>query len=518
MKKIILILTGLFFIFSLHTALAKEEVPAASAEKLKQALADVESYAQRGLRDWQIPGMAVAIIQGDEVIFSKGFGIKDINTRAPVTEETVFQIGSTSKAFTTTLMAMLQDEGKFQWKDQVVNYLSDFMLYDPWVTREFQVWDLLAQHSGLPGYSADTVILCGFDRDYVRSIIRYIKPVASFRAEYAYQNHLFLVAAELLEKLSGRSWEDNVKERIFQPLGMASSSVDLLSFQRATDVASVHIKSKDKVIALPMDWKYMDWVYKYGPAGGINSNIKDMAKWVKFQVNSGAVSGKQLVSRENMQFLRSPKTIMDADYEGHKIYYCQGWLYMEDQPYSIVWHNGGTTGMKTMVAFIPEAKIGLVILSNLITPFPELLAMRFFDQYFGKPVKDASAEALAKEKKQAAEAEAKLPKRPEHPLAAMPLEKYSGIYSNPVYGKIKVEARDDALTVTGGPRQMQLLLTHWDKDMFSESCPDFYFEDSGEVFAKFEVGPDNKVTGLTIDSLNKDGCGVFIKEELDKEK
>ncbi|MCX5712424.1 MAG: serine hydrolase, partial [Candidatus Omnitrophica bacterium] len=475
---------------------------------------DIEAYAQKGMRDWQIPGMAIAIVQGDEVIFSKGFGIKDINSKAPVTEDTIFQIGSTSKAFTTTLMAMLQDAGKFKWEEPVVNYLPDFMLYDPWVTREFQVWDLMAQHSGLPGYSADSVIMCGFDRAYVRSILRYIKPVSSFRAKYAYQNHLFLVAAELLEKLSGKTWEDNVRERIFAPLGMTNSSVDMDSFQRSGNAASLHVKSGDKVIVLPMDWKYMDWVYKYGPAGGINSNIKDMAKWIKFQINSGAVSGKQLVSQENMQFLRSPKTITEADFEGHKAYYCQGWLYMENQPYPIIWHNGGTTGMKTMVAFIPEAKIGIVILSNLITSFPELLAFRFFDEYFGKSVKDTSAEALAKEKKEIEEAKAKLPKKPEYPSGAMPLEKYSGTYSNPVYGKIKVEVKGDTLIVTGGPRPMQLVLKHWDKDIFSESCPDFGFEDSGGVFARFEVGPDNKITGLTIDSLNQIRLTRMVAEFL----
>ena len=512
MKRIILAVTGLFFIFNLHPAFAKENAPTVNAEKLKQVLADIDQYARKGMQDWQIPGMAIAIVQGDDVIFSKGFGVKDINAQGLVTEDTLFQIGSTSKAFTATLMAMLQDEGKFKWDEPVINYLPDFVLYDPWVTREFQVWDLMAQHSGLPGYSADSVIICGFDRPYVRSILRYIKPVSSFRAKYAYQNHLFLVAAELLEKLSGKSWEDNVRDRIFTPLGMTNSSVDMNSFQRAKDVALLHVKAKDKIIALPMDWEYLDWVYKYGPAGGINSNIKDMAKWLKFQINSGAVSGKQLVSKENMQFLRSPKTITGADFEGRKAYYCQGWLYMENKPYPIIWHNGGTSGMKTMVAFIPEAKIGIVILSNLITSFPETLAFRFFDEYFGIPVKDVSSEMLAKEKKAITEAKAKLPKRPVNPSAAMPLEKYSGNYSNPVYGEIKIEVKDGALVATIGPRHVQLFLKHWDRDMFSVSWPNFDWDDSG-VFAGFEVNPKGDITNLTIDAFNQDGCGVFERKE-----
>ncbi len=512
MKRIIFIFAALFFIFH-ATAFSEDKLQAPSAEKLKQVLAGIDEYTQKGMQDWQIPGMAVAVIQGDEVIFSKGFGVKDIKAKDPVTEETIFQIGSTSKAFTAALMAMLQDEGKFKWDEPAINYLPDFVMYDPWVTREFQIWDLMAQHSGLPGYSADSLIICGFDRAYVRSILRYIKPVTSFRVKYAYQNDLFLVVAQLLEKLSGKSWEDNIKERIFTPLAMTDSSVDLKSFQEAKNVASLHVKISDKVVSLPMDWKYSDWVYQYGPAGGINSNIKDMAKWLKFQINNGALAGKQLVSKENMQFLQSPKTITDADFDGRKAYYCQGWLYMENQPYALIWHNGGTTGMKTMIAFIPQAKIGIVILSNLITSFPETLAFRFFDEYFGMPVKDLSSEALAKEKKGIEEAKAKLPKKPENPAAGMPLEKYSGNYSNPVYGKIKVEVKDDLLAVTVGPRPVQLFLKHWDRDTFSVAWPDFDFEDFSGDFAVFQVSPDGKITSLTIDAFNQDGCGVFERKE-----
>ncbi len=513
MKIIIFVFASLFFIFIASPAFSEDKPQGPTPEKIKQVLADIDEYSQKGMKEFQIPGMSIAIVRGDDVIFSKGFGVKNVDGKDPVTEDTIFQIGSTSKAFTATVMAMLEDEGKFKWDEQVINYLSDFIMYDPWVTREFQVWDLMAQHSGLPGYSADQAAICGFDRAYLRSILRYIKPVTSFRAKYAYQNHLFLVASQLMEKLSGKSWEDNMKERIFAPLNMENTSCDLASFQQARDVSSLHVKAGEKIMALPRDWKYMDWVYTYGPAGGINSNIKDMAKWLKFQINSGALAGKQLVSKENIQFLQSPKTVTEADFNGRKAYYCQGWLYMEGAPYAVIWHNGGTTGMKTMVAFIPEAKIGIVILSNLITSFPEALAFRFFDEYFGAPVKDVIPDMLAKEKKALEEARAKLPKKPESPAAAMPLEKYAGNYSNPVYGKIKVEAKDDTLVVTVGPRPVQLFLTHWDRDIFTVSWPNLDFEEFSGDFAGFQAGPEGKIISLTIDAFNQDGCGVFERKE-----
>ncbi len=510
MKKVIFFI-AVILSANLTGLAAEDKVTAPPPEKMNQILIDFEQYAQKAMDEWQVPGMAIGIIQGDKLIYAKGFGVKALSSTDPVTTKTIFQIGSTSKAFTTAIAGMLADENKFKWDDKVADMLPDFMMYDPWVTREFEVVDLMSQHSGMPGYSGDALAILGYNREDIRHAIRYIKPVTSFRSQYAYVNNLFLVASELIEKKSGVSWEENVKERIFKPLGMKDSSVDMQSFLEAKDVASLHVKAKGKVIALPKDWQYLDWSYTYGPAGAINSNIEDMAKWVSFQLNNGKVKDKQLISEKNSEFLRSPKTIVKTGPAGENMYYCMGWLYLEAKPYPVIWHNGGTTGMKTMVAFVPQANIGIVILSNLITGLPELLAFKFFEQYFDKPAKISSSEALAQALKSEKEEEAKKPLRPKSACAPMALDKYVGDYSNGAYGKINISVVDNKLVATIGPKNVKMHLLLWDKDTFMVSWPVGGFEDEAG-FAVFEVSPIGEVTGVNFDFLDScESCRVFKK-------
>ncbi len=488
---------------------ARSEVNVPSDTKLQAILVDFEEYAEKSMRDWETPGMAVTIVRGDDVIYTKAFGVKTHGGNDPVTADTIFQIGSTSKAFTAALVAMLVDEGKVGWKDPVIEHVPDFEMYDPWVTREFMVEDLMAQRSGMPSHAVDALVLFGFDRDHVRYALRYAKPISSFRSEFAYQNNLFLVAAQLIEEHTGKSWEDNVKERIFEPLGMSSSTMDMKSFQEAKDVTSLNHRLGDKIITLLQDWPYLSWAYVYGPAGGINSNITDMAKWLKFQINNGVFDGKRLLSEENMNFMHTPKTIA-ALLPGSKEYYCEAWVYRENAPYPIVWHNGGTTGCKTMVAMVPEAKVGVVVLSNLIdSKLPEALAYRFFDMYLGGPEVDWSTQMLATMKEGMKKAEAALPSPPEDPLLPMPLENYIGNYRNEGYGDISITEKNGDLILTIGPKSVEMYLTPWNRNTFSVFWP-FYGEvgDPG-VFAWFEADVEGMVTKVTVDLLNEDGCGVF---------
>ena len=507
--KIVVITLFVFFLTSsLH---AQDIITPPESKKLKTILEDFEKYAEDSMQDWRTPGMAVAIVRGDEVIYTNAFGVKTHGGSEPVTKETIFQIGSTSKAFTAALVSMLVDEGKVKWKDQVVEHLPEFEMYDSWVTRQFMVEDLMAQRSGMPPHAADALVMCGFDRDYIRGALRYVKPVSSFRSEFAYQNNLFLVAAELIEKHTGKSWEKNIKERILAPLGMTDSTIDMKSFQSAEDVTSLHHTYEDQIIALSKNWPYLFWTYVYAPAGGINSNIIDMAKWVSFQVNRGEFKGRRLVSEENMDYMHTPK-VTAMEFAGRQEYYCEAWVYRENAPYPIVWHNGGTTGCKTMIAIIPEAKVGIIVLSNLGDALlPEALAFRFFDMYLGNPDVDWSSKMLAENKEKIKAAESELPAAPKNPLPAMSLENYSGDYRNDVYGTINITKKDDDLVLTIGPKKVEMYLKSWNRDTFSIDWP-FYndLSDPG-MFATFEVDPKGEVTNLTINLLNEDGCGIFEK-------
>lgn len=479
------------------------------SKTLKAILAEFETYAKKSMAEWKVPGMAIAIVRDKDVIYEKPFGVKTLGSKDPVTVDTVFQIGSTSKAFTAALVGMLVDEGKLGWDDPVVNHLDGFMMYDPWVTRQFTVTDLMAQRSGMSAHAGDTAATLGFDRAHIIDTIRFVRPVTSFRSAYAYQNNLFLVAAELIRKKTGKNWEDNIRERILVPLGMKSSSTDAASFKDGRDAASLHHLIGDKIVTLPMDWKYMDWVYTYAPAGGINSNVKDVAKWVSLQMNGGSFGAKQLIKPDSIRYMQTPKTIIPSGSGAPRQYYCQGWVYREYDPYPIIWHNGGTSGAKTMIAFVPEAKIGIVVLSNLDeTSSPESLAWRFFDSYFGRPGRDWSREALKKALKDREEEKAGLPKPPAKVSPALPAERYTGDYYNDVYGTITVSRKDGSLAVTMGPKKTRAALTHFDRDIFVLSW-NIYIEpeDGGPV--RFDIGPDGFAGSLTIEAFDSGGCGRF---------
>ena len=508
MHILIIVLSAFSFNLSLG---AQDSLSLPSNKELKAILADFEKYAEKSMHDWETPGMAVTIVRGDDVVYTKAFGVKTRGGNDAVTTKTIFQIGSTSKAFTAALVAMLVDEGQVKWNDAVIERLSDFEMYDPWVTRQFMIVDLMAQRSGMPAHALDTLVMFGFDRDYIRHALRYTKPASSFRSEFAYQNSLFLVVAELIEKHTGKSWEENIKERIFKPLGMFNSTMDMKSFKKAKDVTSLHHRYGDEIITLSKRWPYLHWTYEYAPAGGINSNIVDMAKWLKLQVNNGVFNGRRLIAEESMDFMHSPKTIAML-FAGRREYYCQAWVYRENTPYPIIWHNGGTTGCKTMVAIMPEAKVGIVILSNLIdSELPEALAFRFFDMYLDNPDVDWSSQMLTEMKERMKKAESELPVTPENPLPAMSLENYSGDYRNDVYGKINIAKRNKNLVLTIGPRKVKMHLKPWNRDIFSIYWPLYNDVSEPGVFASFQVGPEGAVTGLTINLLNEDGCGVFKK-------
>jgi CubicO group peptidase (beta-lactamase class C family) len=507
MKKSLTVLMFLL-ILQLGTIPLRAEFKKPAGPELKKILMDFDRYAAKSMAEWKIPGMAVGIVLDGKPVFSKGYGVKALGGADPVSEKTIFQIGSTTKAFTATLAAMLVDEGKFKWGDPVVRHLPGFMMYDPWVTRAFQIDDLMAQHSGLPANAADTLFFLGYDRSYITQALRHIKPVSSFRAQYAYQNNLWLVVAQLIESYTGRSYEQVLQERLFDPLSMADSSADRASFLAAKDVSALHVTEGAQVRRLPDPWEFLDWSYVGGPAGAINSNIVDMMKWLVFQMEDGQVREKRLVSEANMRFIHSPKTVMTPDSPPQKnFFYCLGWLYQERSPFPVIWHNGGTM-MKTMVAYIPEEKLGIVVLSNLVTPLPEMLAFRFFDQYEGKPDKDYSREALSEKEKSRKDEKPAAPRNPAPPL---PLDRYVGEYHNALYGPVVLSEQEGGLFLVMGPKKVKMRLTPWDRDRFTVHWPVFGF-DQEFGYANFEVDPQGRIKGMTLDRLNQDDeLGVFKK-------
>ena len=437
---------------------------------MKQVLQDFEQYTEKGMRDWQVPGMAIAIVRGNETIYLKGFGVRKINSTDPVTPTTVFQIGSTTKGFTAALVGMLVDEGLVKWDDRVVDHLQGFQMYDPWVTHEFTITDLMAMRSGLATGSGEGLCSMGYNRSFLMHSLRYMQPETSFRSAYAYQNLPFLWAAALVENKTGKSWEENVQERIFEPLNMSNSSTDQKSFQQAPDVAYLHIRENGNITALPMDQNSTDWVYTVGPAGGINSNIADMAKWLCLQMNNGSYGSRQLLSKSSTSYMQSPRTVMNIVAKKNNAYYCQGWMYMEASPYPVIFHSGGTTGHSALVAFVPQAKVGIVILSNVHGDIlPNYLMFRFLNLYFGNNAWEDVLEALALTKAPRAQIDSSASGQTDSPHAARSQETYIGNYSNQTLGIINISQSNWTLILYAGPGRLKMPLLPTGGDSFSLS-------------------------------------------------
>ncbi|HEU0252659.1 MAG TPA: serine hydrolase domain-containing protein, partial [Pyrinomonadaceae bacterium] len=243
--------------------------------------AEFDAYVNKAIKDWGVPGVAIAIVKDDRIVMAKGYGVRELNRPEPVDEKTLFAIGSSSKAFTAMSLAMLVDQGKLKWDDPATKYLPGFQLFDPYSTRELTVMDLVTHRSGLTRgdllwYASD------HDRKEVLRRVRFLKPSWSLRARFGYQNIMFLAAGEVIPSVTGKSWDDFLRERIFNPLGMTSTSTSIKAFAGATNIATPHGKIEDKVQAIA--WRNIDNI---APAGSINSNVQDMAQWVRLNLGGG---------------------------------------------------------------------------------------------------------------------------------------------------------------------------------------------------------------------------------------
>lgn len=485
-----------------------------------EILAQFEAYAEKAREEWSVPGMAVAVVHDDKVIYAKGFGVKRAGGSEPIDPDTVFEIGSTSKAFTAALVAMQVDAGKAKWTDRVMDHLPNFVMYDPWVTREFQVRDMMAQHSGMPPSAGDGLAIFGFSADDIVSKIRLLKPVSSFRSEFAYVNNLFLVAADLVNQTSGVSWAENLQKKIFEPLGMKSSSSSQAAFQVAPNAASPHKLVNGAITAFAGNASELAWAYTYAPAGGINSTVLDMAQWLRLLLGRGSFEGRQIISAENLGLTMSPQTIIQIASTGplaktpfgsYRNFYCESWMYTAAQPQPLIWHNGDNQFMHAAIGVMPQANTGIVILTNMGgSSMAEAVMWKYYDLVFNNPRTDWSTRFLESWREVQKTAQAPYSQRPEQPAPGQPLTRYTGTFTNHVYGKLSVKSDGQTLWLIIGPGQVRMNLIHWDHDTFIAAQPkmDAFLGETG--FARFMFGSDGKVASITLDELADVDNGMFI--------
>jgi CubicO group peptidase (beta-lactamase class C family) len=462
----------------------------------------LDASVNAALKTWQVPGVSIAIVRNDSLIYAKGYGVGELGKAAPVDERTLFAIGSASKAFTSAAIAELVDEKKIGWDDLAATYLPGFQLYDPYATRELTIRDLLSHRSGLARgdllwYGTD------LDRSEILRRVRYLRPSWSFRSRFGYQNLMYLAAGEVAAHVDRKSWDDVIRDRILLPLGMTSSNTSIRPLASLRNVATPHALIDDTVRVIP--WRNIDNI---GPAGSINSNALDMAQWVRLQLGKGKFAGKQLISERQVDEMHTPTTLIRRDGPwklmapaSHVLAYGMGWFLNDYSGRLVVHHGGNIDGMSSLVAMLPEEHFGFVILTNMNgSELPYVVAQRLYDLQLGTPQpKDWNAEYKKVMDKQQAESRAALKKREAERVSgtrpSLPPSGYAGVYVDSLYGEVVVRETGGKLQLTRGPA-FQGDLERWHYDTFRLT---WAARNLGRTFVTFRLGPSGKAEELAMD-------------------
>lgn len=483
------------------------------AQTLEERLREVDEYAAKAGQDWKVPGFAVAVVKDDRVVFVKGYGVRELGRPEPVDKDTLFAVASNTKAFTAAALATLVDEGRLKWDDPVTKYLPWFQLYDPYVTRELTVRDLLSHRSGLATFGGDLLWYeTTYPREEVLRRVRHLRPVHGFRGRYGYQNIMFLAAGEIVPAVTGRSWDDFLRERFFAPLGMARTNTTYRQLSAAQNVAAPHNETEGRVKVV----KYSN-VDAAGGAAAINSSAAEMAEWVRLQLGRGTYAGKKIFSPAASREMWTPHTVVSGVSESaerfnptvHFNLYGLGWFLSDYRGRKVVTHSGGLDGMTSRVAMLPEENLGVVVLTNSETPLQTFLYFKVFDVLLGAPPRDWSAEYVARaraarEREEAAARrleEARVPgTKPSLPLAS-----YAGTYGGAMYGDAKVSEEGGRLVLRLLPSPNYVGdLEHWHFDTFRLKWRESVVYPYPRGWVTFNLDAQGKVGEMKIDVPNPD--------------
>lgn len=473
-----------------------------------EKLEKIDSYILNAMKAWNMPGFAVAVVKNDSLIFAKGYGVADIRTGEEVDINTNFMIASCTKAFTTAALATLIDRGKISWDDYVTDYLPSFQTYDSWVTREIRIRDLVCHRSGLATFSGDILWLgSSYDSKEVIRRVRYLKPTSSFRTKYGYQNIMFSVAGSIIPALTDTSWSDYLNYHIFKPLGMVRTTTSLEEMKHLGNFAFPHKIVGDKVTT------YKDFysIETVAPAGAINSNVLDMSKWIRLQLNKGKFNGVQIFSEKQSAEMWYNQTPID------NINYGLGWFIRYWNGKKLLNHGGGMPGMISDVSLIPEDNFGIVILSNAETGMVTAIRNYIMETLLLKDAKDWNKIMLDAFKKRVEGYEKENVRREEvrvkNTKPSLPLEKYCGIYEDKMYGKAEVKMNDGKLFLQFLPSpNMKGELKHYHYDTFYIDWEDDFLT---RGWVKFDMDFNANIKQFSIEVPNSPD---FVFTELLFEK
>jgi CubicO group peptidase (beta-lactamase class C family) len=487
-------LLGLAMLFTALPAQGQGDGTHITLDQVNQAVRETQRLCEEQVEKDAVPGLAIAVVFQDQVLYAAGFGVRDVNTREPVNADTVFQLASLSKAIGSTVVAELVGEGKISWDSRISDLNPDFAMHDPWVTHEITIRDFYAHRSGLPANAGDALEVLGFNREQILHRLRYQKPDSSFRSRWAYTNFGVTEAAVAAAKAYNIAWEDASEQKLYRPLGMNSTSSRFADFSARTNKALGHVQVGGK------------WVQKYqrdpdpqSPAGGVSSSVNDLAKWMRLQLANGQFEGKRIVD-ENFH-------VVDP-LNGLPMFYGLGWIVTYDKEGRLnLWHAGiFTTGAATIVRLVPSEDLGIVVLTNVFPPgVGEGLSLTFTDvALYGKATRDW----LTYFKKMYAAATlgggTDYSKPPAPPGPALATSAYVGTYSNNLYGEIQIIEQGGGLAIVEGPSKLTFPLKHYDRDLFT--CENTEGETGGVTFV---IGVDGKAATVVVEELNLQGEGTF---------
>jgi CubicO group peptidase (beta-lactamase class C family) len=485
---------------------------------------DLDAYVGRVMRTFEVPGIAVAIIKDNKVVLSKGYGVRKLGDSTPVDENTLFAIGSNTKAFTVAALAALVDENKISWDDRVYQHLTGFRMYDLYASQELTIRDMLTHRSGLGEGEGDLLDLwpSRYTRQDIVSRVRFMKPTSSFRSRFAYNNVMYTVAGEVLAAVTGKSWEDNIRERILDPLGMRTTTLNNISWKPGDNYAWPHSKRNDKLQAI----KFVN-DDNGAAAGGISSSVAEMSKWVLLQLNHGKYPDHdgRLFSEARQEEMWSAQTIIpitgfppELEALQPKFFeYGMGWLLHDYHGRKLVDHTGGVDGFVSAVQLVPEENLGIVVLTNAERAEAFYAVVYYvMDHYLGVHNKDWIA-ALRSANQNGNQQQAAARKLQQNARAAtsspsLPLAKYAGTYSDPWLGTSTIRMENGKLVLTFDHSSAAVAdLEHWQYNTFQTHWREPGVE---EAFVTFALKADGSVDHFTMLAVSPAADFSFDYQDL----
>jgi CubicO group peptidase (beta-lactamase class C family) len=437
------------------------------AERAKEVLHGFDALVEQALLDYQVPGIAVGLVVDGHFIYSKGFGFRDVEKKLPVTENTIFPIGSCTKAFTTFAIGNLVDEGLLSWDQPVIDVLPQFRLWDQYATANSTIRDLLTHRTGMPRHEL-VWYNAKISRDELLRRIRYLQPSSNIRTRYQYGNLMYFVAGLAMEEVSGKSWEELISERILRPLDMTRTYFSVEDVKKGDNYALPYVEKHDQLKKIP----FRDLTL-ISPAGCLNSCITDLSRWIQMQLAGGVYTNQALISPATLQELHAPQIIVPGAPESKEtlLYaYGIGWGILSYRGHYFISHDGVSDGFTSVVGILPGENIGVVVLANKnMTALPRYLSFELLDRVLELPHHDwfkEGVDSLQENKRSIKEIQLEEDRmRKKGTYSCHPLEEYVGVYENSGYGKLAIELVDGKLQAIYN--DLVFILNHWHYDVFT---------------------------------------------------